>query len=302
LSEDGATTRVGFIGFGEVASTFSVPLVDHGVQVAAYDILLAQAGGQAVLQRRTRIGGIRFLPLHEMLAGVDYVLCTAATHVAKAIARESVPYLRPGQVYVDLNSISPGVKVEIAEIVARSGASFVEGAILGAVGATGAATRILLGGSRAEGAATALAALGLNASFYSPEVGKASTFKMLRSIFSKGLEALLLEFLTAGKRAGIQRDLWEEVTGLMRRHPFEQVAANWVQSHAMAHERRYHEMVQVAETMRELGVEPLMTVSTEAFFRRSLSLGFKDAFPERPDSMEAVIDFMEARLAEGGRA
>jgi len=58
-------------------------------------------------------------------------------------------------------------------------------------------------------------------------------------------------------------------------------------------------MVQVAETMRELGVEPVMTAGTEAFFRRSLSLGLREAFPEKPDSMQEVIDFIEQRL---GRA
>ena len=35
-------------------------------------------------------------------------------------------------------------------------------------------------------------------------------FKMLRSVFSKGMEALLIEFLVAAERAGIRADLWAE--------------------------------------------------------------------------------------------
>jgi 3-hydroxyisobutyrate dehydrogenase len=226
------------------------------------------------------------------------VLSTAATQAAKEIAQACLPYLQPGQVYVDLNSTSPSVKVEIDEIIAPSGADFVEGAILGAVGASGARTRVLVGGEKGPEVTQKLTRLGLNVIHYSFEIGKASTFKMLRSIFSRGLEALLLELLIAGKRAGIEHDLWEEVTGLMSRHPFDQVASNWIQTHAMAHERRYHEMVQVAETMREIGVEPIVTAGTEAFFRRSLSLGLGNAFAEKPDSMEQVIDFMTERLEE----
>ena len=139
----------------------------------------------------------------------------------------------------------PSVKVgfigfgEVGEIIRTSGADFVEGAILGAVGATGAGTHILVGGERGR-----------------------------------------------------------EVADFMTRNPFDRVAPNWVRTHAVAYERRYHEMVQVAETMRELGVEPVMTSGTEAFFRRSLSLGLKDGFPEKPSSMGAVIDFMEKRLRE----
>jgi 3-hydroxyisobutyrate dehydrogenase-like beta-hydroxyacid dehydrogenase len=201
-------------------------------------------------------------------------------------------------VYVDLNSTAPSTKVEIARTIAPTGADFVEGAILGAVGATGARTHILVGGEKSQTVAETLAQLGLNVTHYSFEIGQASMFKMLRSVFSKGLEALLLELLVAGKRAGIERDLWEEVTDLMIHHPFDQTAANWVQTHAVACERRYHEMLQVADTMREIGIEPLMTAGTLAFFKRSLSLGLGNRFAEKPNSMDDVIDFMEQRLRE----
>ena len=121
---------------------------------------------------------------------------------------------------------------------------------------------------------------------------------MLRSIFSKGLEVLLLEFLIAGKRAGMEDDLWEEIVGLFKNNPFDVVAANWIKTHATAHERRYHEMKQVAEVIREIDLDPILTSGTEAFFKRSCELGMSDAFPEKPDTMEAVIEFMEKQLHE----
>ena len=293
-----STVTIGFLGFGQVASTFSQPMAEHGVQVTAYDILLQQDTGIEILQERARTQAIRFRPLEEMVKSADYVLSTVTTQVAQEVAGECLPYLRPGQVYVDLNSTAPSVKVEIAQIVAPSGADFVEGAILGAVGAAGVRTRILVGGQKGRAAAETLTRLGLSVSHYSQEIGKASTFKMLRSIFSKGVEALLIEFLIAGKMAGIQDDLWQEIIELLHRDPFERVASNWVCTHATAYERRYHEMVQVVSTMREIGVEPLMTASTEAFFKRSLSLSLGDAFPEKPETMELAIDIMTEHLKE----
>jgi 3-hydroxyisobutyrate dehydrogenase-like beta-hydroxyacid dehydrogenase len=284
---------IGFVGFGEVASTFAPALVEKGARVSAYDILIERDGGEAVLRTRAGDCPVRFCPLAEMVQGADYVLSTAATHVAVDIARQCAPHLAPEQVFVDLNSAAPAIKVAIDEIISPSGADYAEGAILSAVGTAGAQARILIGGPNGARVADVLTGLGLNVSFYSPELGKASTFKMLRSVFSKGLEALLIEFLVAGRRAGLDDALWDEVTGLMRRTPFEQVAANWVQSHAVAYERRYHEMVQVAETMRGIGLSPVMTAATEAFFERSRSLGLDKAFTERPDSMEQVIAFME---------
>ena len=255
-AESGPT--VGFVGFGEVASAFSRALIARGARVLAYDILLRQDGGEAILRERAGDLPVQFCSLPQMVQRADCVLSTAATHVAVDIARQCTGYLGPGKAFVDLNSAAPKIKVEIANIIAPSGADFCEGAILSAVGTAGAKARILIGGPRGAEITDTLTSLGLNASFYSAEIGKASTFKMLRSVLSKGLEALLIEFLVAGRRAGLEDELWQEVTELMARTPFEQVAANWVQTHAVAYERRYHEMVQVAETVRDLGLEPLM--------------------------------------------
>ena len=82
----------------------------------------------------------------------------------------------------------------------------------------------------------------------------------------------------------------------MTTHPFEQIVSNWVQTHAVAHERRGLEMAQVAETISGLGLDPLMTSATEAFFRRSQTMGFSEVFSEIPSSMQEVLDFMERQL------
>ena len=288
--------RVGFIGFGEVASVFSEALGARGAEVAAHDVMMDRPGGLDTLRTRDRTGGMRFLPLPGLVAGVDCVLSTVTTSVAVAAARNAAAHLRPGQTYVDLNATAPTIKREVAAIVSATGAHFVEGAILGAIGVTGAQTKILIGDERGEQSAEMLTRLGLNTVFYSREIGKASTFKMLRSVFSKGLEALLLEYLVAGKRAGIQDDLWQEIVELFTQNSFERVATNWIQTHATAHERRYHEVVQVAAVLRELGLEPVLTGATEWFFQRSGALALKDAFAGKKPTRDEVIAELERRL------
>jgi len=298
-----APIRVTFVGFGEVAATFSAALLTRNAHVAAYDVLFEQPEGRARLQARAGGMSIEFATLPEALQGAHYVFSSVTTTVAREAARACAPLLRPGQFYVDLNATAPSMKREIDAIVGSSGAWFVEAAVLGAVGVTGARTEILLGGPHGERAARELAVeLGLNVRFYSTEIGRASTFKMLRSVFSKGLEALLLEFLVAGERAGIRADLWREVTELFDKNGFEKVAANWVCTHALAHERRHHEMVDVAAVLRELGIEPVMTDATEAVFERSVALRMREAFAARPDRMGEVIRFLETRTRTEGEA
>jgi 3-hydroxyisobutyrate dehydrogenase-like beta-hydroxyacid dehydrogenase len=284
--------RIAFIGFGEVAAAFSAALSARGAEISAYDVLLEKPEGAERLNARAAQSKVSFTNLSGALSGASYVLSTVTTSVARQAAEQCARHLRAGQTYVDLNATEPALKQEVGRIVSAAGADFVEGAILGAVGVTGAKTEILLGGRAARRAERDLAGeLGLNARFYSEEVGKASMFKMLRSVFSKGMEALLIEFLAAGERAGIREDLWKEVTGLFATQPFEKVAANWVRTHAGAHERRYHEVRQVAGVLRALGIEPTVTAATEAFFARSGSLGLKPAA-----SMDEVVRHFNERL------
>lgn len=293
---DEMTMRIAFLGYGEVATAFSSALAAHGTQIAAYDVLLDQPQGHERLRARATAVQIEFCSLADALRGAQYVVSTVTTSVARDAARNCVPHLRAGQTYVDMNATDPSVKLEIEREITPSGAAFVEGAVLGAVGVTGAKTEILFGGPHGEQAARELKELGLNVRFYSADIGKASMFKMLRSVFSKGMEALLIEFLTAGERAGIRDDLWREVTELFAQHPFEKTASNWVRSHATAHARRYQEMKQVANVLRQLGIEPLMTAATEAFFRRSGSLGLQEKFTATPKEIDDVARFFNAKL------
>ena len=292
------TAGIGVIGFGEVGSVFTRAMTEAGADVRAYDILLDHDEKGKEVRNRILETGSKVGSLKEVVGNSQYVFSTVTTQVAKDVARACSEHLRPGQVYLDLNSTSPAIKIDMSRIIIASGAQFVEGAILGAVGATGPETRILTAGESGSEAADILNTLGLNASYYSPQVGQASTFKMLRSIFSKGLEALILELLIAGNRAGIRDDLWNDITDFMSQKPFAQIASNWVQTHAVAYERRYYEIVQILETMGELGIDPIVTSGTEAFFKRSLSMGLKEHFPVKPESFEDVVEFLEKELRD----
>ena len=289
-------TVCAFLGFGEVASRFANRLRERGAAVLAYDVLLERPGGRETLVARAAGAPPEFAPLAQTLARADIVLSTVTTDVALPAARDCVALLRAGQMYVDLNATSPAVKRETASVVAQSGADFVEGAILSAIGVAGPDAKVLLCGPRADEATAVLSRLGLNVHAYGTEIGKASSFKMLRSVFSKGLEALLIECLLAGRHAGIEQALWQEIVATIDAASFDDVGGNWVRTPATAHGRRYHEMLQVAEVLRELQVDAPMTSATVALFERSTRLALNDAFPGPPASVDDVTAALDARL------
>lgn len=286
--------RIGIIGYGEVGSTFAQAMAQAGARVRAYDVAFTD-GSEKADGLPAADGGVTIAPLAQVVSGSRYILSTVTTEVALDVARAAVPFLSPGQHYVDLNSTSRNVKMRMADVIARSGAQFVEGAILGAVGASGARTRVILTGPGARQAAEVLNAAGLNCVEFGQDIGDAASFKMLRSVFSKGIEALLLEMFAGAHQAGIETELWHEIMRFMADHPFDRLARNWIESHVTAYERRYHEMLQVVETLQELGIEPLMSEATLSFFRRSQQLDLGHAIEESV-SQEEVIKQLAERL------
>ena len=282
------TPRVGFIGFGEVGSTFAREMRARGAEVCCHDIVDKDPGE-----------GIRFLPLRDLVERCDLILSTVGTHVAAEVAERTVPLLTPRNTYADMNSTSASAKRSIAEIIRRSKADFIEGAILSAVGEAGAKAAILVAGERAEEFARRMNELGLvNVRYFSPRIGEASQVKMLRSIFSKGVECLLLEMLIAGRRAGVAEYLWKDIVDFMTKHSFQGIAENWIKTHPGACERRYHEMEQVLETLEELAVEPVMTRGTTEFFKRSVGSGLRKHFERKPDDVWDVPDLLGGLVDE----
>jgi 3-hydroxyisobutyrate dehydrogenase-like beta-hydroxyacid dehydrogenase len=282
-------TVVGFVGFGEVASRFAAAMSRHGAEVAAYDVLLDHAGGADRLKERAGDTAVTFVTLADLITRSNLVLSAVTTDVALDVARPCATHLKAGQVFVDLNATSPAIKRAIADVIAMSGADFVEGAILGAIGVSGPHTRVLVCGEKGRIVAETLTGLGLNVGFYGTEIGLASTFKLLRSVFSKGIEALLLESLLAARRAGVADDVWREIVETLDERPFAEVGGNWIRTHGRAHARRYHEMVQVKALLDELGIDPLMTSATTAFFERSTRLGLSQVFQDAPRNPDEVI-------------
>ena len=285
--------KIGVIGYGEVGHTFSKVLKEKGSDIRVYDILLNSAiHAEQIRKKIIDAGGIPS-SLEELCRESSYVLSMVVTQAALKVAETCSPFLTKEKIYIDFNSTSPAIKQKIKEIIEANNGKFVEAAILGAIGASGVKTRILTAGEKAPEVSHNLRELGLNVKYYSKIVGQASMFKMLRSIFSKGIEILLLEMLVAGKRAGIESDLWNDISEFMNSKPFEEIANNWVLSHAIAHVRRYHEMVQVEETLAELGINPTATNGITRYFKKSIEMNMEKRFQAKPDKILEVVEFIE---------
>ena len=251
-----------FIGFGEAGQAIASGLRESGVErIAAWDILFPHTDGERLRRSAEAIGVRCASSAAEAVRDAD-IIVSAVTAAASVDAAQSVKaHLAGKPFFLDINSVSPGRKQETAKLLG-GGARYVDVAVVAAIYPARHQTPLLLAGADAEAAAPIMKALDMRMTIAGAEIGAAAAIKMVRSVMIKGIEALTLECFLAAARAGV---VDEVAASLKNNYPgldWSKVIPYNLERMASHGGRRAAEMEEVAATLRELGVEPLMTVAT----------------------------------------
>lgn len=283
----------GFIGFGEAAFHIAKGLAGEGLSgIAAFDVMAADPSLGPLVSERAQNAGVTLLPtLADLLAQCDTILCATSARYALSIAREAAGKIRAGALYADLNSASPGTKREIGEVMAASGALFADVAVMELVPPLGHRVPLAVSGPGAALFRERLGSFGMNITFINDRAGSSSAMKMLRSIFMKGLTALLLETLTAGRKAGVDKEIMDSIAGTVNGRPFAETANMLLTRTAVAAQRRVAEMGEVMETLREMGLDSSASAATKAKLQALADLDLRARFGNRPpEHYNQVLD------------
>jgi 3-hydroxyisobutyrate dehydrogenase-like beta-hydroxyacid dehydrogenase len=249
--------QIAFIGYGEVGQLFSRQLLAKpGIRIVAYDLLFEDPEQGPTLRQRASENGVQAAgSTAEACRDADIVVSAVTADSAVKAAEQAAPHLGPSQTYIDLNSISPATKRKVAEQVGRSGASFVEFAVMAPVSGPGIEVPILSGGATANEVSARLNELGMKIKPVSTEIGTASASKLCRSIVIKGMEALMVDFTLASQRAGVMPAVLESLKASYPGMDWENVAKvmmSRVQQHGV---RRAAEMREASRMIAELGLD-----------------------------------------------
>lgn len=252
--------RVAIIGFGEAGLGFALA-AGWGAAASAYDLKTEEAETRAAkLADFARAGVAGAATVAEALSGAPVVLSLVAADAAEDAAKLAAPHLAPGALFVDMNSVSASAKQRAAAAVEAAGARYADGAIMAPVEPARLAVPLRVAGPHGAATIAALSTLGFTgAALGGDRVGDAATVKLLRSVIIKGLEALTAEAWLGAEAAGLTGALIDALGEDWRtRAPYnlERMATHGL--------RRAAEMEEAALTLRELGVEPLMTRGTIA--------------------------------------
>ena len=259
--------RIGIVGYGEVGKIFGAGLKNaQGVSaVGAWDLKFAHPEQQAAQRAHAMQAGVE---AHESMRSLceasDLVISAVTASNTLAVAREAAPWLRPGAMFLDLNSASPGVKQMCSALVDSAGAHYVEAGVMTSVPPYGIRVPMLLGGRKAAKLAQALAAWGLDAKAVSERLGVASAIKMSRSVMIKGLEALVIESYATARAYGVEDHMLPTLQETFPSIDWSRQGAYFFSRVVQHGQRRAEEMRESANTVREAGFEPLMTAAIAA--------------------------------------
>ena len=151
---------------------------------------------------------------HTLLAESDFFLSILPPGDAESLARNLAPALKAldrKPVYVDCNAVSPQTAIRIGEIIAPTGADFVDGGIIGGPPRPGYSPTIYASGPTA-GQTAVLRDWGIDWRVIDGPIGAASALKMSYAGITKGTTAIASAMLLGAARFGCGEALIAELT------------------------------------------------------------------------------------------
>src|SRR3954447_5360151 len=232
---------IAMLGLGEAGGTIAGDLRAAGAVVRGYDPLPETRPDVATPA--------------EAVREADAVISLTTAAEALTAARSALDALRPGQLYADANTSGARLKEELAALVEPTGAVFADVALMAPVPGNGVGTPAVASGPGAAAFAALLGPLGMPVTVLDGPPGLAATRKLLRSVGWKGVAAVVNEALAAARAAGEEEWMRGQLLDLFA--STDDRALTRMERGSRPHAvRRGHERADVAELLRELGVEP----------------------------------------------
>ncbi|MES1202540.1 MAG: DUF1932 domain-containing protein [Pseudomonadota bacterium] len=291
-------SRICLIGFGEVGQILAEDLIKAGVKdISAYDVLFKIADS-APSAAAKKLGVRATVSAVKAAMGAELILCAVTAASDLDAARSVTGGMGANVFFVDMNSASPGVKQLASQIVDAAGGRYVEAAVMTPIHPLRIASPTLLGGPHAQAFLQRARPLGFNVTVASDHVGRASATKMCRSVIIKGLESLLTESMISARHYGVEKEVLASLSDMLPIPDWEKLARYMI-SRSLEHgQRRAEEMREVAKTVQEAGLDPLMSAACAA--RQDWSARHKGALSE--SELGAMLDALLRDInAEGAQ-
>ena len=283
-----AVKKVALLSPGDMGHVVARVLRNHGMTV-----LTCLEDRSDRTRGLAREAGVEVAPSYpDLVRQADLIVSILVPDQAIFAAQKVAAAVEPGTsfLYADCNAISPATALAIERIVAERGGRFIDGGIIGPPPRKPKTTRFYVSGP-AAGELETLQSFGLDVRVVGDRVGQASGLKMTYAALTKGFGALATALLVAAQRMGLYEDLAAEFQ-LSQSARYDWME-EWLPSIPPKAERWVGEMEEIAKTLGEQGLTPLIHQGAADVYRFIGQSPLAEETPETRDQSRTLARVIE---------
>lgn len=255
--------QIAIIGMGEVGRCYARALHAAGFELSVCEAMPSQAAADFAastgLHIHTKAGA--------WLASATWVLSCVTGSQALAVVEQVIPHLAQSAAIADFTTASPDVKRKAGHLAQQHGLRYVDTAIMGAISLNWERTPLLLSGDGAKELQALLEKAGGRIRVIEDgAAGDAISLKILRSVFTKGMEALSVELLMSAEKQGVREKLYEQLSDIDET-PLRDFLDMLVRTHVIHAGRRAHEVLDAQRELASQDLPSLVLPGVEQRFR-----------------------------------
>ena len=288
--------KIGFIGFGEAAYNLALGLHGEGLsELYAYDTAINDTAIGRQLYSRAQTAQVTIVSqVAELAEHADVLFSAVPSSYAIEACQSILPYLHSKQLYADVSASTPQVKQTIGALLKGISISFADAAMMGSLPQNKHRVPILASGQGAEMFCRQMTPYGMNITVVSEIPGDASAIKLIRSIFMKGISALMIEMLRASNHYGVTQDIISSIAASMDGISFSSHLSRLVIGSAIHCHRRAAELSGSIDLLQEAGLPYEMTVAAKSCLEKLEPYHFSEQFASQKISeVQDVLNILQ---------
>lgn len=278
---------IGIAGLGEVGIALATELLRAGHQVRCIDTRAHSGTAGAA----NRLGVAMDTDPAAFARAVDAVLVMVQGRRAAEMASALIPHLARGTTYADFTAKSARARDAIAALCGAAQLPFADVAIMDPVTWVERPVELLVSGGASDRIVEIFSGTRFSIRIVSAERPVSAELKLLRSIYTKGLTAVLVETLVAAQSRGVRDEIQRSLLSFMQ-EDFARIIELLVGSSIRHAARRAHEMEDAVALADDILGKAPMTGATALLLREIASLPKGDGQDE--SGAEAVVRRLEA--------
>jgi len=257
--------KIGIIGAGEVGLTYARPWSAAGHEILLCDLKLSPSAKAFAADLNLDI----YTSVADVAPLCDVVVSCVFGTVSLTVAEQALARMQKYALYIDMTTADPGQIRMAAQEAARLDVEYVDVAILGAIALTHEKTNLIGAGVGIDDAIALFGSAGVPLKQVDGGVaGDAAALKILRSVFTKGLEALTIECFMAAEKQGVTNKLHDALSDIDQASLRDFLGA-LIRTHVVHAPRRLKEVEEAERQLRAADMPVSVLPGVKDLFQRT---------------------------------